>query len=77
MAQLVVRRLDDDLVRALKVRAARKGRSAEEEHREILQSALRGERGRQSLTAMLRAIPCVGLDEDFEVPRDKGRRVRL
>lgn len=77
MAQLVVRRLDDDLVRALKVRAARKGRSAEEEHRDILRSALRGERGRQSLKALLLTIPTAGRDEDFEITRQKGRRVSL
>ena len=40
MAQLTVRKLDDDLVRRLKIRAARHGRSAEAEHRAILESAL-------------------------------------
>lgn len=77
MAQLVVRRLDDDLVRALKVRAASKGHSAEEEHRDILRSALRGERGRQSLKALLQTIPVGGHDDDFAIVRTKGRRVRL
>ncbi len=77
MAQLMVRRLDDDLVRALKVRAARKGHSAEEEHREILRAALRGERGRQSLKVLLQTIPVVGHDDDFAIVRGKGRRVRL
>lgn len=41
MAQLTVRKLDDDLVRRLKIRAARNNRSAEAEHRAILESALR------------------------------------
>ena len=77
MAQLMVRRLDDDLVRALKVRAARKGHSAEEEHREILRAALRGERGRQSLKVLLQTIPVVGHDDDFAIVRGKGRQVRL
>jgi len=77
MAQLIVRRLEDDLVRALKVRAARKGHSAEEEHREILRAALRGERGRQSLKALLQTIPVVGSDDDFAIVRDQARRVRL
>lgn len=36
MAQLIVRNLDDALVRNLKRRAAEHGHSAEEEHREIL-----------------------------------------
>jgi plasmid stability protein len=41
MAQLLVRKLDDDLVVRLKARAAEHGRSAEAEHRAILQQALR------------------------------------
>jgi plasmid stability protein len=40
MAQLVVRRLDGELVRRLKIRAARNNRSAEAEHRAILEAAL-------------------------------------
>lgn len=40
MAQLVVRNLDEDLVQRLKIRAAGMNRSAEEEHRQILQSVL-------------------------------------
>jgi plasmid stability protein len=41
MAQLLVRNLDDDLVRRLKMRAVAAGRSAEAEHRLILEQALR------------------------------------
>lgn len=40
MATLTVRNLDDDVVRALRIRAAEHGRSAEAEHREILRQAL-------------------------------------
>jgi plasmid stability protein len=40
MASLHVRNLEDDLVARLKRRAARHGRSAEAEHREILRQAL-------------------------------------
>jgi antitoxin FitA len=43
VASLHVRNLDDDLVARLKRRAARHGRSAEAEHREILREALAGE----------------------------------
>jgi antitoxin FitA len=43
MASLHVRNLDDDLIARLKRRAARHGRSAEAEHREILRQALAGE----------------------------------
>jgi plasmid stability protein len=41
MTTLLVRRLDDDLVRRLKARASAHGRSAEAEHRAILEAALR------------------------------------
>jgi len=40
---LHVRNLDDDLIARLKRRAARHGRSAEAEHREILRQALANE----------------------------------
>lgn len=42
-ASLHVRNLDEGLVLKLKRRAARHGRSAEAEHREILRAALSGE----------------------------------
>ncbi len=42
MATLIVRQVDDKLVQDLKERAKRHGRSAEAEHRLILESALRG-----------------------------------
>lgn len=40
MAQLTVRNVDEQVVHALKQRAAAHGRSAEAEHREILRAAL-------------------------------------
>jgi plasmid stability protein len=40
MAQLTVRNVPEDTVRALRIRAARHGRSAEAEHRLILAEAL-------------------------------------
>jgi plasmid stability protein len=40
MARLTVRNVDEQIVRALKRRAAAHGRSAEAEHREILREAL-------------------------------------
>jgi len=64
MAQLVVRNLPDDLVKALKQRAAKHNRSAEQEHREILKSVLRRPR-RRSLAEVLLTMPNVGKDEDF------------
>lgn len=64
VAQLMVRKLTDDLVKALKRRAAKNNRSAEQEHREILKDALRGPR-RRLLAEVLAAMPNVGEDADF------------
>lgn len=77
MAQLIVRNLDDDLVRALKLRAAQKHRSAEAEHREILREALGSRRSGKTLKDLLLAMPAVGEDSDFARPRDLGRRTKL
>ena len=77
MAQLIVRNLDEDLVRKLKLRAARHGRAAEAEHREILRTALKPATPRRSLKDLLRAMPAAGCDADFERAKDRGRRVRL
>jgi antitoxin FitA len=41
MGRLLVRNVDEDLIRRLKERAAAHGRSAEAEHRAILEQALR------------------------------------
>ncbi len=77
MAQLLVRNIEDQVVRGLKVRAARHGRSAEEEHRQILRDVL-GQAGPPlSLKELLLDIPDVGDDRDFERPRDHGRSIEL
>lgn len=72
MAQLMVRNLPDELVRALKQRAAKRNRSAEQEHREILKAALQGTR-RRPLADVLAAMPNVGTDADF-AREQTGRR---
>ncbi len=69
MGNLLVRNIDDDLIRELKSRAGRKGVSAEAEHREILEKALRKPQ-RRSLAEVLRQIPPVGRDSDFERQQD-------
>lgn len=76
MASLIVRGIDESLVQALKQRAAKHGRSAEAEHREILASILRRPRKR-CLAEVLVAIPKVGKDEDFARIEDavEARRV--
>jgi plasmid stability protein len=64
MAQLLVRDVDEAIVKALRERAARHGRSAEAEHREILAKALRRTK-RKPLADVLAAMPNVGMDTDF------------
>ena len=64
MADLIVRGIGDDLVMALKQRAARMGRSAEAEHRKILERALRRPK-RRHLAEVLAKMPDVGRDQDF------------
>ncbi|MGD9921340.1 MAG: hypothetical protein AB7V13_07810 [Pseudorhodoplanes sp.] len=58
MASLHVRNVPDEIVRQLKLRAARHGRSTEAEHREILRQAVSGERGDafEELAARLRKL---------------------
>ncbi len=65
---LIVRKVEPEIVKSLKERAARNGRSAEAEHRAILEAALRRPRKR-SLGEVLASIPNVGRDSDFEFDR--------
>ncbi len=76
MAQLIVRNIDQELVRLLKIRAAQSGRSAEAEHREILRQALQSGKGRP-IKAILLEMPDLGEDEDFARNRDRGRQVEI
>ena len=73
MGQLIVRNLDEDVILALKRRAARHGRSAEAEHRAILREVLAEELARPSFKEFLLSMPDVGEDADFEAPRDLPR----
>jgi len=75
MAQLLVRNIDSEIARELKLQAARNGRSAEEEHRQILQAALAKPASGPSLKQLLLQMPDLGEDEDFERPLDFGRPV--
>jgi plasmid stability protein len=52
VGQLTVRKVDDDIIRRLKIRAAEHGRSAEAEHRSILRQVLMPE-PRMSMKAWL------------------------
>jgi len=76
VANLIVRDIDESLVYALKQRAAKHGRSAEAEHREILASVLRRPRKRH-LAEVLAAVPNVGSDEDFARAEDAVEAQRV
>ena len=58
MPQLIVRNIDEKVVRALKQRAAARGVSAEAQHRELLEAALLGPK-RQSFKDYLQSMPKV------------------
>ena len=74
MAQLVVRNIEEAVVRALRLRAAARGVSAEAEHRAILRKALLAKKGkRASFKSALVSLPDVGTDEDFAIDRDLDR----
>jgi plasmid stability protein len=65
VADLLVRNIDDALVRVLKEQAGAHGRSAEAEHRAILAAALARPR-RRSFAEVLGSMPNAGTDADFE-----------
>lgn len=65
MANLLVRGVDEAIVKALKERAGEHGHSAEAEHRAILVQALVRPR-RRSFAEVLASMPNVGVDADFE-----------
>jgi plasmid stability protein len=76
MAQLLVRNLDDDVKAKLQQRARRHGRSTEEEVRDILRNAVKGEGSDlQPLGTRLKArFADIGLDQ--EIPELRGQPAR-
>lgn len=75
---LHVRNLDDDLIKKLKHRAARHGRSAEAEHREILRQALSSESepSFETLAAELRKLTGKRKQTPSEILLREGREER-
>ena len=75
MASIVIRRLDESTKRRLRLRAARHGRSMEEEARSILRAAVSSEaKGQPNLVeAIRRRIEPLGGVELPELPRDPMR----
>ena len=72
--QLIVRKLDDAIVRRLKKRAGEHGVSMEEEHRRILREVLMPEGEKPTFREFLMSMPDVGDDSLFE--RDRSLPVR-
>ncbi len=75
MSQLIVRNLDPAVVRALRMRAAEHGRSAEAEHREILRQALGLDAGAAAFKTLLGAMPDVIRDDELLPVRDLPRDI--
>jgi plasmid stability protein len=78
MASLSIRGLDDDLIRRLRLRAARHGRSAEAEVREMLRDGLRDEGGPSfaTLAAELRRLTAGRKHTPAELLQREGRDER-
>ncbi|MFZ4766780.1 MAG: FitA-like ribbon-helix-helix domain-containing protein [Roseimicrobium sp.] len=72
MAQLLVRNIEDSLVRKLKRRAAERGVSAEEEHRRILADAL-GASTKAPLTFKEHLLSMADVAPDLVIERERTR----
>lgn len=78
MSQLIVRQIEEKIVKRLKARAGLHGVSMEEEHRRILRDALLGNTvNRPSFKEFLRTMPEVSPDSIFERVPDRGRKIGL
>lgn len=71
MGILVVRNINDEVIKALKTLAGKHGISAEAEHRKILEAALLVPK-KKTFAEILAAIPNVGQDADFERKQGDG-----
>ena len=76
MSQLIVRNVPPRVVRALKQRASQAGRSAEAEHRAILEAVLSSARSTRDFKAFLQAMPNIG-PLRLRRSRDRGRPIHL
>jgi plasmid stability protein len=75
MAQLIVRKIEDRVVRKLRATAAALGVSVEEAHRRILRKSLLGDATTPpSFKMLLRSMPDIGDDSIFERTRTTSRR---
>jgi plasmid stability protein len=77
VAQILIRRLEEDVKEKLQLRARRHGRSTEEEVREILRNAVRDDQAAAPVrlgTRMASRFADVELDEDIEELRGHPAR---
>jgi plasmid stability protein len=75
MPQLIVRQIEEQIVKKLKKQAEGHGVSMEEEHRRILRESLLGKSAkRTSFKEALRAMPNVGDDADFSRDEEGFRK---
>jgi plasmid stability protein len=77
MPQILIRKLDEAVVRKLRAKAAADGVSVEEEARRILRTSLIPDAPDMSLIDYLRTMPEVGDDAIFERPKRPARKVEL
>jgi plasmid stability protein len=76
VAQILIRRLDDDVKAALQHRARQRGHSTEQEAREILRSAVQsGEPPRARLGSRI-ATRFTGVGLEAEIPELRGQPAR-
>jgi len=77
MAQLLVRNLDNEIVKALKQKATEEGTSVEEAHRRVLRAALLAPKPKKTFKEFLLETPQGGEDTVFERHTTEPREVSL
>lgn len=77
MAQLLVRDLEEEVVQALRQRAAEEGTSVEEAHRRLLRSVLLSKKITKTFKEALLEMPDEGDNSIFERVKRKARKVVL
>jgi len=77
MPQILIRKLEEAVIRKLRARAAAEGISAEEKARRILRKSLLTGAPALPLLEFLRTMPEMDEDSIFERPKAKQRKVQL
>jgi plasmid stability protein len=76
MAQLLVRNIEDDVKERLRQRARRRGRSMEDEARDILRSAVMAEPSKEVGAGTKLAGYFSDVESGFEIPEMRGEKPR-